>query len=205
MGRKLRFRIMAGIIEKTFEEWTRGKRAREARIDIYQRIRDIPYAVVPELIDPERYGQILELNKGSCTPKHFLLRDMYQKLGMLVLYLVCPFRWDEVEMDYPPGLRELAEAMPPSYHLACKVDIEGKLVLVDATLDIALERLGLPVNKEWDGMSDTLLPVKPSGEELLYHPSEAYGMQPPLDGKSLAFYRGLNSWLEEMRAPPDSG
>lgn len=196
---------MAGIIEEKFRQWTKGKRTREASIDIYQRIRDIPYAVVPELIDPERYVQILKLNRGSCTPKHFLLCDMYQRLGMLVLYVIYPFRWDEVEIDYPPHLRDLAEAVPPSYHLACKVDIEGNLVLVDATLDPALERLGLPVNGEWDGMSDTLLPVKPSGEELFYHPSEACGLQPSLDEKSLAFYRGLNSWLEEVRLLPNSG
>lgn len=196
---------MARIIEETFREWTRGRGTEEARINIYQRIRDIPYAVVPELIDPERYVQILMLNKGSCTPKHFLLCDMYQRLGMLVLYVIYPFRWDEVEIDYPPSLRKLAKAVPTSYHLACRVDIEGKLVLVDATLDQALERLGLPVNKEWDGRSDTLLPVKPSGEELLYHPSEASRMQVPLDEKSLAFYRELNLWLEEVRSLPDSG
>ena len=78
--------------------------------------------------------------------------------------------------------------------------IEGKnLALVDATLDIALERLGLPVNKDWDGMRDTLLPIKSSQGEQLYHPSEAYQMQGPPDGKSLAFYSGLNSWLEKVR------
>ena len=200
-----KFKIMAEIIEQTFEEWTRGRTAGEARIDIYHRIRDIPYAVVPELIDPERYVQILELNKGSCTPKHFLLGNMYQRLGMLVLYVVYPFRWDEVEIDYPPSLRKLAGVMPTSRHLACRVDIEGKLVLVDATLDPALERLGLPVNKDWDGRSDTLLPVVPSGDGLVYHPSEARRMQVLLDETSLAFYQGLNSWLEEVRLPPGSG
>ena len=195
---------MAQIIEAKFRDWANGESATRARVRIYERIRDIPYAVIPELVSPERYWEILTLRKGSCTPKHFLLRDMYERLGMLVLYVVYPFNWIELEVDYPPSLRKLAEGLPLSHHLACKVDIDGKLVLVDATLDLSLAKLGLPVNKTWDGVSDTLLPLKPCGEERLYHPAEAYGMQPPQDERALAFYRGLNSWLDEARKLPDS-
>jgi len=194
---------MATVDEK-FREWTRGKNAVQARISIYRRIRDIPYAVVPELNDAERYVDILNLGRGSCTPKHFLLGNMFQRLGMLVLYAVYPFRWDDFGTYYPPRLRQLAEELPTSYHLTCKVDIDGQLVLVDATLDSALmkqalERFGLTVNREWDGVSNTLLPMNPCGEEQLYHPSEAYLMQARYDEKQLAFYRELNSWFEDVR------
>ncbi len=193
---------MTELIEQRFNEWSQGKKSTEAMISIYERIRDIHYAVIPELVDAKRYVEILKLGKGSCTPKHFLLCNMYQRLGMLVLYAVYPFRWDNIEdlkIDYPPQLRKLAEELPTSYHLACKVDIDGELVLVDATLDPALERLGLPVNKEWDGISNTLLPINPCGEEQLYHPSEANLLQAQYDEKSLAFYNELNSWLEKVR------
>jgi len=197
--RKKEAAVMASLLEEKFREWTHGKDAVEARISIYEKIRDIPYAVIPELIDAERYIEILELGKGSCTPKHFLLCNMYQRLGMLVLYVVYPFRWDGVEIDYPPRLRKLAEALPTSYHLACRVDINGELVLVDATLDKPLKRLGMPVNEEWDGTSNTLLPVDPCGEEQLYHPSEACNIQGRPDGEALAFYEELNRWLDEIR------
>jgi len=190
---------MSELIEEKFREWTQGKRVVDARVGIYEGIRDIPYAVIPELIDTQGYVEILKLGKGSCTPKHFLLCNMYQRLGMLVLYVVYPFRWDEVEIDYPPRLRKLAEAVPPSYHLACRVDIGDELVLVDATLDLALKRLGLPVNEKWDGMSDTLLPMNPCGEEQLYYPSEAYLQRALHSEESLMFYGELNSWLEEIR------
>jgi hypothetical protein len=80
------------------------------------------------------------------------------------------------------------------------VDIDGRLVLIDATLDPALQKVGLPVNEEWDGIRDTLLAVNPCGEEQLYHPSEAHLMQSRVaDEKSLAFYNELNSWLEKVR------
>jgi len=190
---------MIDIVEEQFKQWVRGKSEVEARVTIFERIRDIPYTVIPELNDSERYPNILRVRKGSCLPKHLLLCNMYQRLGLTVLYAVYPFRWDELEIDYPPKLRRLAKAMPPSHHLACKVDIDGRLVLVDATLDPPLERLGLPVNKKWDGKSDTLLPIKSGDGEEIYHPSEAYGLRSQPDEKALIFYNELNLLLDKVR------
>ncbi len=190
---------MNRIVLAKFNQWTQGKNSLEARVGIYNNIRDIPYAIIPELVDSEKYIKIFAAGKGSCSPKHFLLCEMYQKLGMTVLYACYPFRWDEVEVDYPPILRRLAGALPTSYHVACNVEIVGKLVLVDATLDPAMERLGLPVNKDWNGVSDTLLPIVPCGEEQLYHPAEASHINVRLDDTSLAFYKELNLWLAKVR------
>jgi len=191
---------MADIIDHKLREWVQDKSARDARIAIYYRIRDIRYAIVPDLTNPEQYVHMLRVDSGSCTPKHFLLCNMYQRIGLQVLYVIYPYRWNEFQVLYPPELRELAEAMPISYHLACKVDIDGRLALVDATLDPALQKVGLPVNEKWDGVRDTLLAVNPCGDEQLYHPSEAYLMQPRIaDEKSLLFYNELNSWLEKIR------
>ena len=192
---------MADMVDEKFREWTRGKDAVPARISIYQKIRDIPYAVIPELNDAERYVDILRLGKGSCTPKHFLLGNMFQRLGLLVLYAVYPFRWYEDTIEYPPGLKQLARELPISHHLACRVEINGRLVLIDATLDPPLKKLGLPVNEDWDGFSDTTLPMNPCGEEELYHPSEALLMQPQYDETALAFYRKVNAYFQSVRQP----
>jgi len=190
---------MAGTIEEHFSQWVRGKDPLGARVSIYERIRDMPYAVIPELNDSQRYVDILEVKRGSCMPKHLLMCTMFQMLGMTVLFAVYPFRWDELDIDYPPSLRRLAKAMPPSHHLACKVEIEGRLVLVDATLDPALRSLGLPVNEKWDGRSDTLRPIRPFDGEEIYHPSEAWGVQSQHDEAALAFYREMNLWLDKLR------
>jgi hypothetical protein len=135
---------MNELVDRKFREWTRYKDNVSSKVSIYEKIRDIPYAVIPEINDAERYVYILSMGKGSCTPKHFLLSNMYQKLGMMVLYVVYPFRWDELDIDYPRKLKRLAEAMSTSYHIACKVDIFGEFILVDATLDPLLEKVGLP-------------------------------------------------------------
>ena len=190
---------MTDILDAKLREWTRGKNDLEARIDIFHKIRDIPYAIVTELNDYERYIDILKIGKGSCSPKHLLLCDMYQRLGMSVLYAVYPFRWDAVEIDYPPELVKLAQALPTSHHLACMVDISGSLVLVDATLDPALKEMGLPVNEEWDGISNTQLAITPCGEVQIHHPSEAIYVTAQRDEMSLAFYDGLNRWLDAFR------
>ena len=190
---------MPGICDEKFREWIEGRNDLEARINIFERIRDIPYAVIPELNDHERYVDLLTIGKGSCTPKHLLLCEMYRRLGLSVLYVVYPFRWDEVELDYPPRLMKLARALPTSHHLACRVDINEKLILVDATLDTELKQMGLPVNEAWDGISDTRLAITPCGEEQIHHPDEAALLTPQYDDRSLAFYSELNRWLDAFR------
>ncbi len=190
---------MVNAIEEKFREWTRGRRAVEARVSIFEKIRDIPYAVIPEINSAQHYVRMLTVGKGSCTPKHFLLRDLYEKLGLPVLYVVYPFRWSDLEVDYPLWLRKLAEAVPISYHLACKVEIGRDLVLVDATVDSSLRKLGLPVNDNWDGASDMVLAVTPVGEEQIYHPSEVGDYQAGYDEASLKFFSQMNAWLDRIR------
>ncbi|MDD4137527.1 MAG: hypothetical protein PHT99_06500, partial [Methanoregula sp.] len=58
-------------------------------------------------------------------------------------------------------LRRLAAVMPVAYHLACRVRINGRWVLVDATWDRPLAKGGFPVNEYWDGYADTKCAVKP--------------------------------------------
>jgi hypothetical protein len=116
------------IIDEKFNEWTKGRSPLYARINIYRQIRDIPYAIVPELIGFKNYAGILTVGKGSCSPKHFLLCEMFQRLGLSVLFAVYPHRWDEsadLLGEYSKNLKKMAQEMPISYHIACKVEIEN--------------------------------------------------------------------------------
>lgn len=189
-------------LEEIFRQWTAGKDAVQSRISIYENIRDIPYAVLPELISPDNFTDILSLGRGSCTPKHFLLCNMFQRLGLMVLFAVYPFHWgerSEIMVGNLEPLREIAEALPTSHHLACRVDIDSRLVLVDATLDPPLRKADLVINHYWDGFSDTLLPMTPCGDEQLYHPSEMYLMEARSSQQWLEFYAELNACLEQVR------
>ncbi|MBT4511507.1 MAG: hypothetical protein HOC20_04770 [Chloroflexi bacterium] len=191
---------MPDIIDRKFRDWTEGKSPQAARIAVFEKIRDIPYAIIPRLISADNYTEILSIGKGSCTPKHLLLASMYEKLGITVVLAVYPFKWANVEIEFPPSLRARVDTLPDDHHLACKAEIEGKLVLVDATVDLPLEKLGLPVNIEWDGISDMVLPVEPTGKEQLYHPSEAqYISNVSIDDAHLLFFNELNLWLGKFR------
>lgn len=143
---------------------------------------------------------MLRINRGSCQPKHYLLADMFHRLEIPIFYVLYQFRWDELEVDYPRHLKELAKRMPVSSHLACRASIDDELVLVDATCDLPLERIGIPVNEHWDGFSNLVLPLHPLGEEKIYHYSERMPLPPPsFSDIETEFFMGLNKWLDEVR------
>lgn len=159
-------------VELKFHEWTDGLNSIAQRISVFEHIRDIPYALITSLYDPEKaLSGLIDGNAGSCTPKHFLLGDMFQRLGLKVRYITSTFIWDSPAVDYSPEMRELSKKLPPEYHLSCLVLIDEKWVLVDATWDIPLEKGGLPVNHTWDGFSETKNAVTPL--EMIEHLSIA--------------------------------
>jgi len=189
---------MTDITPAKLSKWTEGKNPLEARISVFRKIRDIPYAIMPELIHFQKYLDILKLNKGSCSPKHFLLADLLEGLGLTVFYSSWQFLWKDVPIEWPMELQKLVNEMPVNTHLALRVKIGDNFVLVDATMDPKLRTLGLPIN-DWDGKSDTLLPIQPLGEESWYSWEERKLLVPDFEEKSLVFYQKLNSWLEGIR------
>ncbi len=188
--------MVQDIILSKFNEWTRGLDSKEGRIKIFENIRDIPYVLIPELIDPEKGPVGILIRKmGSCSPKHFLMGAMFQKLEIPIKYVTYPFNWNDQDIDYPAKIRKLADAMPIGYHLACRAYINGKWILVDATWDIPLSKAGFPVNESWDGISNTLNAVKPL-EGIVHRNAKKSDEEKSLSNR---FYSILNKWLEELR------
>jgi len=143
-------------------EWTKGLDVRECIIPVFQHIRDIPYSLTaPGQRDMNAAEQILVSGRGSCGPKHYLLAGMYRQLGFDVVFATFPFLWNDPDLKYPPDLRKLAASLPVAYPLACRVRIDNRWVLVDATWDRPLAQAGFPVNGHWDGRADTRCAVKP--------------------------------------------
>ena len=154
---------MRKIISDSLREWVR--RPGPVAVRAFEGVRDIPFAVIPEFYSLEKGpSAMLEERRGFCVPKHYLLGMIYEKMDMKVRYFVYPFRWHDLHL--PHGLKERSAALPVTFHLACKVLIGSKWVLVDATWDPPLGKAGFPVNLEWDGESDTINAVKPLGEHI---------------------------------------
>ena len=153
---------MSMLVDEKFREWTAGLDKKNALTSIFEHIRDIPYSLAVSMTNPDTaMEQILLLGKGYCGPKHYLLAEMYRRLGYEVVYATFPFLWNDPDLLYPSELRRLATGLPVAYHLACRVRINTCWVLVDVTWDLPLARGGFPVNRHWDGRTETLCAVKP--------------------------------------------
>jgi len=153
---------MSSRVNQKFSEWTHGCDTRQSMISIFSHIRDIPYSLEIPTNDPATAPEkILSLGKGSCSSKHYLLAEMYKKLNLAVVYATFPFLWNEQDIQYPKKLREQAARLPVAHHLACRVQIGCRWVLVDATWDRPLANAGFPVNAPWDGYSEMKCAVKP--------------------------------------------
>jgi hypothetical protein len=153
---------MPSVVDKKFHEWTINLDTHDSMISVFEHIRDIPYSlsvpVADSITSPE---QLLIAGKGSCGPKHYLLAEMFRKLNLSVVYSTIAFSWNDPDFRYPPGIRELADMLPVAYHLACRVQLGCRWILVDATWDPPLAKAGFPVNNHWDGYSETRCAVKP--------------------------------------------
>lgn len=153
---------MPSLVNTFFQKWTNGLNPLESRISIFEHIRNIPYSFAVSTRDPDTAAhQILTVGKGNCGPKHYLLAAMFRILGLDVVYATFPFLWNNPAIHYPPELRQLATNVPIAYHLACRVQINGHWVLVDATWDPPLIKGGFPINEHWDGYADTRCAVIP--------------------------------------------
>lgn len=205
--------MASDIVQKAFTEWTEGLSSKDARISIFSRIRDIPYAVIPEISNPADGPEgLLRLMRGSCAPKHFLLGRMFEMLSVPIQYVSYPFSWNDWSVAYPLELRRLAEVAPTGYHLACKARIENRWVVIDATWDRPLTRVGFPVNENWDGAGDTRLAVEPLDEMIHENAQERMrflqARKSSWTGEDHArtdrFTSALNDWLEDVRRNPSS-
>ncbi len=199
---------MDDIVKRQLEEWSSGKDLRGAMIAVFEGVRDIPYEVVPHIRNSvEGPREILKYGRGSCTPKHFLLGQMFEALGVGVRYITFPFRWERGGLEYPNELRELARAVPTEYHHAIQAKAGDRWVYVDATWDLPLEKVGAPVNRDWDGMSDTRIAVDYDDE--IVHASARERDEYVVRAKSAwtaeenaaaeRFVTNLNAWLRQVR------
>jgi len=191
-----------------FNVLTKNLDPKDARIAVYKYIRDIPYAIIPELRDPEKGpAGMLNLNKGSCQPKHYLLAMLFGKLGIPVQYVSYSFKWGGQKIAFPEDLKMIAKDLPPAYHLACKAYINDKWVLVDATIDLPLKKVNFPVNEKWDGQSGTINAVEPFDEvvhgslmERVSYEAKQKSFYTEKERATYAqFIEKLNPWLESVR------
>jgi hypothetical protein len=199
------------IIQELTTKWTDKSRLLKPTV-VFQKIRDIPYMLFPELMNSwEGALKMLKRNCGSCSPKHFLMARILREMNIETYLVTFPFLWQAQEIAFPEKLQGFLPELPISYHVACRIRIEDKSVDVDATFDPPLKRGGFVVN-DWDGESDTQISVVYT-DEILHESEEErseYVMRMrdsiPDEKKRLEaqFHKQLNAWFRGLREYPST-
>ncbi|MCX8073835.1 MAG: hypothetical protein N3C12_15515 [Candidatus Binatia bacterium] len=189
------------VLRKTLEDWTSGLGPVEARIQLFERIREIPYAY-PASRDPIT---VLESGRGSGSGKHYLLGELFRLLGLQVRNMLCTHRFNESAIGFPEHLQTMLEKNEiVDVHDYLQVSIDGRWIDVDATWPVALREFGFPVNDEWDGISPMLLSVAP--EEVIVVRGDPEKAKEELLSRwtprqrqlRKQFLEALSRWVEEL-------
>jgi hypothetical protein len=186
----------------------RGLLEPTARLDadaVFRLVRDMPYR---RASDRDAATTVAEWC-GTCSGKHYLLRALFEELGLSVVLLVAPHEFTAESAPWLPEplLEECREAPVPDVHNFLRVQLEPHLdwQSVDATWPLAGRDIGLPAN-------DALRP----GEDhvLAADPIEVHHVPPEVDAQELkqriirdiaagqeqrrdAFIERLAAWLGE--------
>ena len=146
------------LIRQTLGEWTRGCDPLRARIVVFERVRDLPYAY-PSSRDPVA---VLRQGFGSCSGKHYLLGEMFRMLGLQVRHMVCTHRFNESPLPFPLPMQEMLRKNEiVDLHDYVQIRVDDGWVDIDATWERGLREFGFPVNEEWDGLRPMILSVVP--------------------------------------------
>lgn len=144
------------------------------------------------------------LRIGNCSAKHYWLAHQFRKYNIPTRFLTYPFYWKNLRVNFPNEIRNLADMLPPQYHLALSISSFGKELLIDVTWDPSLHALGFPVNSQ--DLEHMQLAVKPIGEVIVHNTLEERwsfieSLKKSIPDPELVqcFYVKLNSWLNETR------
>jgi transglutaminase-like putative cysteine protease len=191
------------IIHRAFHEWTDGCDPLRARIVLFEKIRDIPYAY-PSTRDP---GEVLEGGRGSCSGKHYLLGAMFRLLKLEVRHMICTHRFNESPIVFPAPMQEMLRKNEIiDMHDFLQVALDGEWVDIDATWPSGLREFGFPVNEHWDGKTAMLLSVVP--EELTHAARDPEALKeeqlsklsPRQRALRKQFLTALSAWVQELAA-----
>jgi hypothetical protein len=155
-----------------YEARKRGLVRRDANLsvsEIFSLIRDIPYLRASSR-KPEA---ILEEWQGTCSGKHYLLKELFQELGKEARIIMCTHQFtEENSRHFPDALRsQLTSGPVPDVHTYIRLcdrpsnrtnkNVSDGWTLIDATWPSSAADLGMPVNRQYQPGVDMELACDP--------------------------------------------
>jgi len=197
-----------------YEAWEINGLTREEKIvKLFEKVRDIPFGRMGSR-DP---AVVYKKNKGTCSGKNFLLKELYEGIDVKTKDMVCLQRWKDLTwfpddtydvVNLPDELYEILETNEiVDFHNYLAVNVDDKWVTVDVTIDLPLKKLGFYTTENWDGKSDMPLcfvgthKVWDCGDKGLEKKKElTKGLPVEVEEERIRFLRGLTKWLDGLRA-----
>lgn len=181
------------------ESWTKNQSFEEKINSIFTKVRDIPYGDIGSR-DPL---DILKQNKGTCSGKHFLLKELYSVLNIPIKEFIVMHKFNNLQVNFPLEIKELLEKneiIDPHNYIQIKPF--DKWITVDVTWNKELEKLGFPVNKHWNGKES--MPVSVVTTNDVYETTEPEKLKKELIKKLTykqqenrrLFLKMITKWIE---------
>ena len=169
--------------------------------EVYHAVRNIPYGSTGER-DPLK---VIANNLGSCSGKHILLRDLLREVGWQAEIITMFTHFNRGIPSHPAMPAELRAMIDGQdicdFHHYVRVRMREGWRKLDATWHDALIPFGFPVNRDWNGKSDTALAAKPireypSVEDLIAWKQQLLAQLTPQERDLRAnFFRCLTEWM----------
>jgi hypothetical protein len=169
--------------------------------DIYHAVRKIPYGSTGQR-DPVK---VIANNLGSCSGKHILLRDLLREVGWEAEITTMFTHFNRGVPSHPAMPADLRAMIDGEdvcdFHHYVRVRIREGWHKLDATWHDALISYGFPVNRDWEGHSDTVLaatPIReyPAVEDLVAWKEQLLTQLTPEQREFRAkFFTRLTEWM----------
>ncbi|WP_136620790.1 MULTISPECIES: transglutaminase domain-containing protein [Mesorhizobium] len=178
-----------------------GLTDRDRRIAAFKIVQEVPYKLTAWTGNPD---SLFAIDRGDCRHKSAALIQLMRAWKVDARPVQVPFNWADLPIPQSV-LQPLAETR--GFHDTVEVDVDGKMILVDATWDLALGKAGFPVLANWNGVDPTPA-ITPRAKVILREGDikagtdlyAYFGFKWPERKRTLAFNRAFNAWTDELRA-----
>lgn len=200
-------------------KWQILEQSKDAQIvALYEKVRDIPFGNIGSR---EPYA-VYQANKGTCSGKNFLIKELYNELGIKTKDMICLQRWKDLTWfpDDEYGVVSLPDDLMKhfdnneivDFHNYLKILVDGRWVQLDVTIDAPLQALGFHVVENWDGKSDMPLcfvgshKVWDCGDLGHEKKIEFTAMMPAgLEAARKDFLKAMTVWIDQWRKTSHAG
>jgi len=184
----------------------------EKVVKIFEKVRDIRFGGIGSR-DPK---DVYEKNKGTCSGKNFLLRDLYKGIGIKTKDMICLQRWKDLTwfptdtygiVNFPKSLLVMLEKTDiVDFHNYEEIFVDSKWIVVDATIDKPLKKIGFYTTENWDGKSSMPLcfagsdKVWDCGDRGAEEKKRLTALLPENISKARnEFLKNMTSWIDRLR------